>query len=243
MRLFFLLLLICFSTLTWCVKANSRIPLSISVSNTWMPYVYLDEQRELDGRDYSLLKNILEELGYELVRVDSAVAEQSHFQQHFGSNDVQLGVKMSADNMHASYFSIPYRQNKIGLFYLEADLFSGDEDALVSALQSGDCMGAANHKMWFGEEFQKLQSEFADYLLDIESQVAQLRMLQKGRVKFVIGDALSVKALANKLKIRDLIQHPYPVHVEDIHFVFSKDKVDMAFMNRFNAALQTRLAY
>lgn len=241
MRLFSSLLIFCLCTLTWCVKANARIPLSISVSNTWMPYVYLNEQRELDGRDYTLLSNTLDELGYTLERIESAEENQRHFLAQQRIYDVQLGANKSRNHEQRGYFSIPYRQKTIGLFYLQPELFSGGSNDLEALMQEQECIGAVNSKHWYGDNFHALKEQYPQRLLHIESQVSQLRMLQKGRVGFVIGDVLAMKALADKLNIDNLQQHPHPVFVEDIHFVFNKEKVDQDFMAKFNQALRSRI--
>lgn len=241
MRLLSYLLIFFLCTLTWCVKANSRIPLSISVSNTWMPYVYLNEQRELDGRDYALLSKTLDELGYALERVESAEQNRRLFQVQQSFHDVQLGAHKPHNTQDPVYFSIPYRQKTIGLFYMQPELFSGSPGDLEASLREQECIGAANEKQWYGEDFQALKEQYPQRILHVESQVSQLRMLQKGRVGFVIGDVLEVKALASKLNIDNLMQHPYPVFIEDIHFVFNKEKVDQNFMIKFNQALRARL--
>lgn len=242
--LFPIILLVSFLAESTHAKQAHNPPhlLKISVVDSWPPYIYIDENNQLAGQDYELLKSVLEEMNYGLKLVSNVSDNRRFYALGHALHEVVVGAFVNEERAEVSRFSIPYRSEKMGLFYTDPDLFKGEKLELEEKFDLKPVVGVMNLAAWAGEAFEELKISYPENILHIESQYSRLKMLELGRVDFTIGDTVSIEQRAKELKITNFILHPDIIFEANIHFAFSKKAVDEAFMRKFNIVLSRKLA-
>ncbi|MCY7296167.1 substrate-binding periplasmic protein [Alteromonas sp. a30] len=220
---------------------NHTRELKISSVDAWLPYIYLDENNKLTGSDYVLLEQVLTDMGYGLQQVSFISDNRRFYALENTMHEVVVGAFKNEKRKEVSYFSKPYRTETVGLFYQKKGLFKGDRINLAHKIKKKGVVGVMNRAAWCGEEFEHLKQTYPNHIVHIESQHSRLKMLELGRVDFVIGDVVSVKKHLKAKNMRKFKLHPETIYQADIHFAFSKHAVDESFMKRFNQALMKRL--
>lgn len=216
--------------------------LKIAVADNWPPFIYLDENNRLAGQDFELLESILIELGYGLRLVSNVSDNRRFYALGLSLHEVVVGAYINEERQKVSRFSLPYRSEKMGLFYTNPALFQAEKLDFEEEFDLKPLVGTMNLAAWAGEAFEEVKRDYPDNIMHIESQYSRLKMLALGRVDFTIGDTVSIKLHAEKMGIENFTLHPDILFEADIHFAFSKDAVDDEFINRFNAVLQRKLA-
>ncbi len=232
-----LLLLSCFIS----TQAFAQTPsLTFSFDGNWLPYIYKDSSGNVVGKDGALLKGILARMGYTL-NVNVVPENRIVSEAVQGRVDVLIGVFKNKEREINNWFSIPYRKENVGIGFLASragELTCKNFDMHVR----NGAIVALNRSAWHGESFDvdyKRNKRFK--IIHVEGTQRRLRMLEKRRADFVVGDVVSIKATAELLGVTDLILCDQLIFSDDVYFMFSKQAVDQSFMATFNRKLTEAL--
>ena len=236
--LFIFILAVCLYAASF--KARSEEPFELAVTVDWKPYLYINQQGEPDGEDLRLLRRTLKRLGYEL-NAQRLPEQRLALELKQGEVDVILGAAYTKAREAQNFYSMPYRKETIvfGFRFSRNPYFS---DVSVSSLLQQNYLVAVNKSGWFGEDFQRKALDAHErYLIHAEGTMRRMQLLKMGRVDAVVGDQKVLEAAAQQLGIEDFMLSKQVIHETPVHFLFSRNRVDKAFMQRFNQALVAEL--
>ncbi|WP_035373382.1 substrate-binding periplasmic protein [Pseudoduganella violaceinigra] len=204
----------------------------------WPPYFYHNDKAVLTGVDYDLLVAILSHAGCALqVEKEMPPARRNVlFQQ--GKLDLLMAASLTEERRGYARFSLPYRQETVGLFTLpekldkfrRIDSFQGIVAQRVSLL--------APRLGYYGDDYER-----ALPLLNAEGRRSTfgtfeqgIKMLEAGRGDLIMGDANALRhiARAQNVKIAPLAYIPYRAPV---HIMLNAASTTQAQLTRINHAI------
>lgn len=221
-------------------SAHGEEPFYLAVAADWKPYLYINQQGEPDGQDLFLLSRALQRLGHQL-NAQRLPEQRLALELEQGEVDVILGAAYTKAREQQNFYSMPYRKETIVFgFRFSRNPYFGDVH--VSALLQQDYLVAVNKSGWFGEDFQHKALDVYDRnLIHAEGTLRRMQLLKMGRVDAVVGDQKVLEAAAAELGIDDFMVAKQVIHETRVHFLFSRNRVDKAFMQRFDQALVAEL--
>lgn len=217
-------------------QACGEKSLNLAVTVDWQPYLYMNQQGKADGEDLQLLALTLQRMGYKLNTV--GLPEQRMAREFkLGQIDVILGAAYTEAREAQNYYSIPYRKETI-VFGFKRSRYPQLDGAKVTTLLQQNLLVAVNKSGWFGEAFQREALDVhGRNLIHAEGTLRRMQLLKMNRVDAVVGDEKVLKMAARKLGVNDFVVAQQVIHQTQVHFIFSRSRVDEIFMQRFNAAL------
>ncbi|WP_181901762.1 substrate-binding periplasmic protein [Thalassotalea euphylliae] len=221
-------------------NSTTHKPIVIATKGDWPPYLFVDGNGTFQGSDYSLLKSTLDDLKIPLSVVPYIPPKRKYLMFQQGDVSMYIATTKNRERMKYGYFSIPYRQEQAIAFCYQsncqnyqtlADYLAAFPSALVEYNATG----------WHGETFKMLVENKPAQFRHSDNLERRLKMLISGHVDIIFGDASAIELYAQKYKIK-LKKIKLPVNQTEVHFYFSKNSVDKAFIKRFNQALAKQLA-
>jgi polar amino acid transport system substrate-binding protein len=215
-----------------CAKAVSM------ATGQWEPYAYYDAQNNFTGIDADMTRAIFKEAGCVLVELGTKPAVRNLALFEKGEIDLMTGASINAERLKLAHFSVPYRDETIGLFAL------ADGAGKYSTIRSfQDFLGRpltllAPKAGWYGaayeQQIERLRrsqrlSQFLDYSQGI-------RMLAAGRANFILGDAAGIEHAAARqgVKVQPL---PFWLVQSRVHLMFSRATIGQDDVQRIDAAI------
>lgn len=215
-------------------------PIRIVFSGDWYPYFYQDKHGDYTGQDLELLRKSLENMGCELSIVQLP-ERRITTDLLSGRVDVAIAASLTEARQQQFLLSAPYRQQTTVLVFRKANKKTAALDT-VSELVHQNKLIALNRGGWFGEEVARiLASKWARQLIHVETFASRLELLRRGRIDAFIDDKETVQANMDRLHLSDLCVIPRPVDVAEQHYMFSKMRLDEAFVSEFNRQLSRLL--
>ncbi|OFI32435.1 hypothetical protein BFC17_06895 [Alteromonas lipolytica] len=215
---------------------QSQVALNLAMGANWKPYVYIDEHGQRAGEDLLLLNRVLDRLGYQL-NTENLPEQRMALEIQQGQVDVVLGAAYTKAREAQNFFSVPYRKEIIVLGYRHS-LHPEIRDMDINTLLAQDGLVAVNKSGWFGAAFkQDTLAHYDSNLVHAEGTHRRMQLLDMDRVDAVVGDSKVLQAAADEMGIDDFVIAEKIIHETAVHFMFSRARVDAAFMQRFNTAL------
>lgn len=207
--------------------------------NEWVPYAYQDDRGDPVGFDISLVRKILERSGcpFKFVKQPSKRAQLG---LKDGSVDLMAAASHTPEREKFSYFSLPYRDERIALF-ARADQSDELADLTLGDITKRGLRVAAGLGGWYGKEFEANQQALLDAKLlvltgDLEGRI---KMLQGGRVDLVIDDQVAGIATARQLGVEgQLTILPRALNSDPVHLMLSRVSVPPAVVARIDEAIR-----
>ncbi|WP_249553373.1 MULTISPECIES: transporter substrate-binding domain-containing protein [Shewanella] len=237
-----ILLLYIFIFPAWSVPSEANVsacsnPIKVGY-NDWPPYAWQDMQGEAQGLDVELLRAFAEFLGCEINFIN-VPAKRSHQMLKSGSLDIMMGATKTVEREEYSFFSDPYRDEKVRLFVLDEnkdnvklerwqDIFTQKLRLLVPI--SG----------WYGADYENTRERLAlENLLILSPDVDKsVQMLTYDRADLMIGDAIAMPYIASQHQgIRLSALKPILDH-NPIHLMLSKQSMSPLLLAQFNRAIK-----
>ena len=214
--------------------------LSLAMGLDWKPYLYLDEQGNPSGDDLRLLRRVLNKLDYSLT-IQALPEQRMALEIIEGDADVILGAAFTHARHAMNFYSIPYRQETIVFGYLANRHPSFASASAESLLAQGGWL-AVNKSGWFGSHFhQQALTRYNANLVHAEGTERRMQLLVMNRVDAVIGDRKVLLAAARAQGLADFVVSEQVIHKTDVHFLFSRERVEKAFVTEFNRLLAAEL--
>lgn len=204
----------------------------------WEPYGYYDANRRFTGIDADMVRAIFAEANCQLVELDPMPPTRNLSLFEIGEVDFMSGASRTPERLKRAYFSIPYREETVGMFALADSAASYRAIRSFADFVAGPLSLVAPRAGWYGQAFEDqipaLQkagrlSRFGDFGQGI-------RMLAAGRATFMLGDAAAVEHAAARegVKVQPL---PFWVLQAPVHLMFSRVTVRQADVARIDAAI------
>lgn len=231
-----LLLILCLIAGPGLAQTFCPHPINLVFSGDWYPYFYLDKQGQYSGRDLELLRKGLMRMDCELAilhlperRISADLLS--------GRVDVAIAATLTEQRQKQFMFSIPYRLQTIVLVYRKSDRQTAALDTILDLVQQNKLV-ALNRGGWYGHEVAAvLDSKWARQLMHVETFASRLELLRRGRVDAFIDDKDTVLAEMQRNGLTDLALITRPLDIAEQHYMFSKIKLDEAFVTEFNRQL------
>lgn len=170
----------------------------------WEPYGYYDAQQRFIGIDADMVRAIFKEAGCTLVPLASMPALRNKTLFERGDIDLLTGASVTAARRRQAWFSLPYRDETVGMFLLAEN--AGQYRAIDSfdAFLAQPLTLLAPRVGWYGAAYDRHTEELiANKRLSQFTDFTQgMRMLAAGRATFIVGDAAAVEHAAARAGVK-----------------------------------------
>lgn len=204
----------------------------------WAPYSYHDAQGRFTGIDTEMVRAIFKEAGCRLVERSPMPASRNLTLFERGQIDLMMGASMTPQRRKLAHFSVPYRDEVVGLFSL------AETGGRYLGLRSFDDVIASKLTLlaprvgWYGPDYDRhMNALLANKRLYQFTDFAQgIRMLAAGRGTFMLGDASGVEDAAARqgVKVQPL---PFWLVEDKVHLMFNRASVSEADVRRIDGAI------
>lgn len=230
MRLLFLALI--FHAASLAGACNLRI-----APEEWPPYFYHNKSG-LGGVDYELLRAILDQAGCTLQVEKEMPPARRNVLFLQGKLDLQTAATATDERRGYARFSLPYRQETVGLFTVPEKLDKLRAAASFHDLAALRASLLAPRLGYYGDDYQRAQPllHAAGRHSTFGTFEQGIRMLEAGRGDVIMGDALALRHSARALKVK-LAALPYVPYSAPVHLMLNAASTTQAQLARINQAI------
>jgi len=245
------------------LAAKCQQTLTLGLGNIWPPYYFLKADAnkyapikdQVTGIDIDIVKHIFQQANICLAFVTMPSSTRAFIELKKGKIDFLYGASYSKDRANFSFFSFPYRQETVRIFWSEKWLTQAlinDEqqtkdpikqyEKLLSSnleglLESG-LTGTINNGSFIGKYSQLLKEmPYAENMYNIPTIDRRMKMLQQHRVNFTIEDQLAGQYYLKQHSSSSITMHPFIVYQNNIALMFSKKSVSYLLVEQINKAI------
>jgi polar amino acid transport system substrate-binding protein len=204
----------------------------------WPPYIFIDERGGLSGLDYELAQAIMKEAGCTL-QVQMALPSlrrQMEFRQ--GKLDLTLGASDTPERRSFARFSLPYRNETVGLFTSPAN--AGRYRSLdgFDAILKQHVMLLTPRGGWYGDSYARAQPRLdaSGVRNPFSSYELGMRMFKAGRADVIMGDSAALRHEAEQQGVA-LAALPWVPFRAPAHLMLNAASTSAADLARINAAI------
>lgn len=209
--------------------------LKVGIGQPWPPFVMVTSNG-FNGIDIEITQTVLSEAGFctEFIALPSSIRGLTELKK--GTVDILPAASFSKQRARYSHFSLAYRQERMRLFGYEDTELS---ELGLSSLMANKKTFVINSGGYYGEEFEHLSNlaRYHDLIVRVKMIEQRLYMLRAKRVDFMIDDELSGLYMIAKEQIKGITLHPYVVHDNPIHFMYSNKTVSTAQSQKIDDAI------
>lgn len=199
------------------------------------------EQAAYKGIDIEIIQLILAGAGYcsEFIKFPSSTRGLAEFKK--GLVDILPAASFSEERAQYSYFSEPYRNEKMRLFWYPKKQFL---NADLNQLMQAKFTFAINGGAYYGPEFDKLIDNplYRRLIVQVPKIQQRLFMLKAKRVDFMVDDEGSGRYLISQEKLSALSLHPYVVNDNPIHFMLNRKTLLPSDVSKINTEISNNKA-
>ena len=219
------------------------VPLAISFHDDWYPYIF-GKDTSYAGTDYDFINTIANALGCE-VSVAKMPEKRGHRDLAQGLSHVLLAATVTEQRAQYAYFSAPYRQEIMSVFYLKQIIPQPPATTVTLAdVMDNSHFVVINEAAWYGENIEAYRhnDDDAGKFLHIPGMENRIQMLRKARAQAMIEDHMAGCSYFQR-QAPDVIAKlaVLSVHHSDITFMFSKQLVTPRFMKLFNQEMAKQI--
>ena len=205
----------------------------------WPPYIYSDDAGQLAGVDLELVQAIVKEAGCTL-RIEAelpALRRQILFRE--GKLDLMLAASDTPERRRYARFSMPYRNESVGLFTTPAKLARFRKLASFGAIAQQHVSLLAPKAGWYGDSYHLAgetleangnRSTFGSFQQGVQ-------MFKAGRADLIMGDRMAVLHEARRQGVA-LAALPYVPFRAPVHLMLNAASTTQANLDSLNAAIQ-----
>lgn len=223
--------------ITACIKP--------ALSSAWIqlpPFMHKDPDGSLApaGFDVIILNHVSKQLDCP-IEWRNQPWNRSIYELEHGQLDVLAPASYNPKRAQFAWYSKPFRAERMRIVVRK-------ETQHQWPLTSLEAMLKQNYRIsfhlgtWYGAEFEKVAKNpnFHGLLYSGTNNQKRLKMLLRERVDGVLGEVVSLLQDAEKMGISDkLAVIDYPVHDNEVHFIFSKKNIPEHFVHSFNNVLKS----
>ena len=238
---YWLLLLLPFTGVAAPLPSYCPKTLDLVFYGDWHPYMFAapHTQTGYQGSDYELLQNVIADMGCKM-DVLAIPEKRAHRSLAMGHELVMTAATYTEQRARYAYFSNPYRQETMSVFYLDD---KQPPKTLAARLTSANTI-VINAAAWYGETIESYRAgPHKDKFQHVPGMIKRIEMLQRDRAQLMVEDHIAgcnyihrhAPELIPRLK-------SIQVHSTEVSFMFSKQVVSDEFTYRFNKSLADQLA-
>lgn len=211
----------------------------IPISIEWPPYQYTDSTGKYIGTDVSLLRAVLDEMGYTMSFRDSIPLKRlTKNNKDLGFN-TNLAATFTQERAKNHYFSIPYREERVAIYYTDEKF---DDVTSMEEFFKRANSGVTNLAAFYGKEFEVLKVKYSAKITHIETAARRLKQLVAGRIDFIVSDVDSTDLQLTEGGITHVKRTSFYVSQENVRYMFTKSAFNQEFVEHFNKVLKEKLA-
>lgn len=204
------------------------------------PSAYLDNNEQVAGMDAMLAKKILTQAGCQVRwHLAPMTGERILRSLQEGKFDVMIRASKTVKRQEYAYFSVPYRDEVVGLFsrkQLELPPTFNIADALEQKLRLiGPVSG------WYGEEFEKLRSKWKQERLYTAypdaKRATELLFIEPSRGSLLLVDADIFYLHLGKERYKQVTLVGNNLHISPASLMFSHKSIDKSDLIAINQAI------
>lgn len=206
----------------------------IGFGSNFQPHLFINDNGALDGTSYNIFKETLKNLDCSLSYVNDIPAQRLVNNNEMLPSNVILAVTETTSRQERYHFSKPYMKEKVVVAFNKKAF--GQLKSFEQLLSASE-LGVIHFSGYYGQDFEKLRTKYADKFIHAETSISGLQLLNRNRVDFFIGDELNLRYLIETQDFNDIYLSDYAVIEQDLKFAFLKSKYSKAFVERFDKAL------
>ena len=205
----------------------------------WYPYQYHNKQQKLVGLDFDIFNAIIKESNLKVKFTE--IPWKRHLQYiKTGNMDMAMGASHSPEREETSYFSLPYRLEKVNLFVKKG---TSEKIKLktLSDLSTSEYMIGVEGGYFYGEEYKQLitTKEFYTHINDVIDLEQNVALLMKGHIDGFLVDPVTMKAFSEKYSLQGEFEvHPLTIYQDNIHIMLSRKSCSPETLNMINNAIK-----
>jgi len=200
------------------------------------PFHFLDANIP-SGLDVEIVDLVLSKAGTCFKYIPTPSSARSMIELKQGRIDMLWSASFTEERAKTYYYSIPYRQENIMLFWLPKKHSSSLGQLNLQGLLNTGLRGVINLGGYYGEEVKQVLKEPQTNILEVSTLERRMKMLLNNRVDFVIEDELAGRFYLLKNKSSSIKVHPHVIHKNLVSFIFSKKSISMQKIERINKAI------
>jgi len=232
--LFFPLIFLCCSLR--CLACETTLTLGLGLE-TWPPY-YMEEKGKSTGADIEFIRQVLNEADICLGIVKMPSSERAQLEIQNGNIDFLYSASYSEKRAEYAAFSLPYRDERVRIFWKKSQHQHLTNKTLVDLVNSG-LMGVSNRGGYIGNYNQKVINDHSK-ITRVSTLRQRIRLLGLDRVDFAIEDELSGLYYLHQHDIKNIELHPYVVYKNEVALMFSRKSVPSKIIDKINLAIQKK---
>lgn len=204
----------------------------------WPPYIFHNAENQLSGLDYELLQAIMSRAGCALkIEKEVPIARrQILFQQ--GKLDLLLAASSTEERRGFARFSIPYRQETVGLFT------SPDKAGKWRAIDSIQNLVASKASLlaprvgYYGDDYERAlpMLNAAGRRSTFSTFEQGIKMLEAGRGDVILGDAVALRHAARLHGVK-IVALPFVPFRAPVHLMLNAASTTQAQLAQINQAI------
>lgn len=204
----------------------------------WPPYFYHNDKAVLGGVDFELLQAIMKHAGcaLQLEKEMPPARRNVLFQQ--GKLDLLMAASATEERRGYARFSLPYRQETVGLFTVPEKLDKFRHVDSFQDLVSRRASLLAPRLGFYGDDYER-----ALPVLNAEGRRSTfgtfeqgIKMLEAGRGDLIMGDANALRHVARLQNVR-IVQLSYLPYRAPVHLMLNAASTTQAQLARINQAI------
>lgn len=209
--------------------------LVLSTTSNWYPYIYKADDQEYKGVDLQLLKDVLKEMGCDVV-VAQYPERRSLFEISQGRFDIGLGASKNKERLKQHHYSNAYR-HEVNRFAYRINNSDIEQTSSLQDIIKLEKVIAINLAGWYGYEIEKAKANYNNFIFS-DSITKRLKMLYHERVDIVIDDEIVLCYELERSIFNGMAIHPQVLYDTPIHFIFNKKNISPEFVQQFNLILE-----
>jgi polar amino acid transport system substrate-binding protein len=210
----------------------------VSSWEPWEPYQGMSVDGQFTGIDMDIVKAIFDDMGCSMEFVKMPWKRALISVQN-GNIDLTMGASVLPEREKYAVFSLPYRDESFSIFLEKGGnvkyRINEIEDIMKYKIKLGTVRG-----YYYGPEFEAAMKnpKFRKYIEEVHDDEANIRKMEKGRIKACLINYYVGVFLLKKCDLMDKLEHsPFTLKSGTIHVMFSKKTVSPDIIRRFNESL------
>jgi len=210
------------------------VSIRLALGSNWPPY-YIETNGYPKGIEIIDLVFKKADLCVQYEKVATMARSLAELEK--GNIDAVFAASYYKERTKYGVYSIPYRTEKIRIFWQGSKVESLKSGDLNTLLNSG-LTAAINVGSYFGPKYNDyLNNKSRKEIVKIPTIDRKIKMLQHQRVDFVLEDENTGLYYLRENQIKGVEMHPYVVYQNEVAFLFNKNTFSMDYLAKLNAAI------
>lgn len=210
----------------------------IRISADYQPFSVENTDAPPSGIDVEFIRMVMAQAGcsYQFI---FQPWKRAVLQLQRGQLDMMPFASITPERQEFAYFSTPYRNETVGLVIRKEDRGRYDISSLQGVLDLNMRLGHTQGA-YRGPDFEAFlgRPETENIIFKINFTSQGIKMLLNNRIDALVEMPAASLAVARDLGVEDrVVEHPYRIFSEPVHFMYSKKTVDAATVKLLNQAI------